>query len=208
MALWGSMVVKLYDTSCVQCVIFQQQGGGAYGKLPKKISARLARTCSLGTQGRRADYRPTLDEASVKLLRVELLPAEGLPTRPMRGSRGMASKERDLSTGGLSMYYNAGPPGWAIRSRTNARRISEDLSAACLLQCTMMRCFGWLGLSLWRGELKRVCDVTRNFHFWIRDKIDTVGSGGGGSTPPALSVAARLAVGSTWPSSICQEDAV
>lgn len=67
----------------------------------------------------------------------------------------------------------------------------------------------WLaGLSLWRGELKRVCDVTRNFHFWIRDKIDTVGSGGGGSTPPALSVAARLAVGSTWPSSICQEDAV
>lgn len=150
MALWGSMVVKLYDTSCVQCVIFQQQEGGgggeegAYGKLPKKISARLARACSLGTQGRRADYRPTLDEASVKLLRVELLPAEGLPTRPMRGSRGMASKERDLSTGGPSMYYNAGPPGWAIRSRTNARRISEDLSVACSLQCTMMRCFGWL----------------------------------------------------------------
>lgn len=32
---------------------------------------------------------PTLEEASVKLLSVVLLPAEGLPTRPMRGSRGM-----------------------------------------------------------------------------------------------------------------------
>lgn len=33
---------------------------------------------------------PTLDEASVKLFRVVLFPAEGLPTSPMRGSRGMA----------------------------------------------------------------------------------------------------------------------
>jgi hypothetical protein len=30
-----------------------------------------------------------LDEASVKLLSVVLFPAEGLPTSPMRGSRGM-----------------------------------------------------------------------------------------------------------------------
>lgn len=34
-------------------------------------------------------YQPTLEEASVRLLRVELFPAEGLPTRPMSGSRGM-----------------------------------------------------------------------------------------------------------------------
>lgn len=32
---------------------------------------------------------PTLDVASVKLLSVVDLPLEGLPTRPMRGSRGM-----------------------------------------------------------------------------------------------------------------------
>lgn len=32
---------------------------------------------------------PTLDVASVKLLRVVLLPAEGLPTRPTNGSRGI-----------------------------------------------------------------------------------------------------------------------
>lgn len=35
-------------------------------------------------------YRPTLEEASVKLLSVLLFPADGLPTSPMRGSRGMA----------------------------------------------------------------------------------------------------------------------
>lgn len=35
-------------------------------------------------------YRPTLEEASVKLLSVLLFPEDGLPTSPMRGSRGMA----------------------------------------------------------------------------------------------------------------------
>ena len=34
-------------------------------------------------------YPPTLEEASVRLLRVVLFPAEGLPTRPINGSRGM-----------------------------------------------------------------------------------------------------------------------
>lgn len=34
-------------------------------------------------------YPPTLEEASVRELRVLDLPALGLPTRPMRGSRGM-----------------------------------------------------------------------------------------------------------------------
>jgi hypothetical protein len=34
-------------------------------------------------------YPPTLEEASVRLLRVELLPAEGFPTKPIRGSRGI-----------------------------------------------------------------------------------------------------------------------
>ena len=34
---------------------------------------------------------PTLAEKSVRLLRVVLLPEEGLPTRAMRGSRGIFS---------------------------------------------------------------------------------------------------------------------
>lgn len=36
-------------------------------------------------------YGPTFDEASVRLLSVVLLPAEGLPTRPISGSRGIVS---------------------------------------------------------------------------------------------------------------------
>jgi len=34
-------------------------------------------------------YKPTLEDASVRELSVVLFPDEGLPTRPMRGSRGM-----------------------------------------------------------------------------------------------------------------------
>lgn len=37
-------------------------------------------------------YSPTLEVASVKLFNVVLFPDEGLPTRPMRGSRGMVSE--------------------------------------------------------------------------------------------------------------------
>jgi hypothetical protein len=36
-------------------------------------------------------YLPTLDVASVKLLSVVLFPDEGLPTRPIKGSRGIVS---------------------------------------------------------------------------------------------------------------------
>lgn len=39
-------------------------------------------------------YPPTLEVASVKLLRVELLPDEGLPTRPIRGSLPMVDRRR------------------------------------------------------------------------------------------------------------------
>jgi hypothetical protein len=38
-----------------------------------------------------ANYPPTLEVASVRLFRVVLFPDEGLPTRPMSGSRGMIS---------------------------------------------------------------------------------------------------------------------
>lgn len=39
-------------------------------------------------------HPPTLDVASVKLLRVVLLPDEGFPTRPINGSRPMMKKRR------------------------------------------------------------------------------------------------------------------
>lgn len=35
-------------------------------------------------------YVPTFDVASVRLLSVVLFPEEGLPTRPIRGSRGIS----------------------------------------------------------------------------------------------------------------------
>lgn len=34
-------------------------------------------------------YRPILEDASVKEFKVVLLPDEGLPTKPIKGSRGM-----------------------------------------------------------------------------------------------------------------------
>lgn len=37
-------------------------------------------------------YQPTFEVASVRELSVVLLPDDGLPTRPMRGSRGMVIK--------------------------------------------------------------------------------------------------------------------
>lgn len=59
----------------------------AYGKLPidEQVSTIVSK---VAVQSRK--YVPTLEEASVKLFRVVLLPADGLPTSPMRGSRGMA----------------------------------------------------------------------------------------------------------------------
>ena len=39
-------------------------------------------------------YQPTLEEASVRLLRVVLFPAEGFPTSPIRGSRGIGERGR------------------------------------------------------------------------------------------------------------------
>jgi hypothetical protein len=43
-------------------------------------------------EGWKALYHPpTLELASVRLLRVVLFPLEGLPTRPIRGSRGIVT---------------------------------------------------------------------------------------------------------------------
>lgn len=44
-------------------------------------------------------YPPTLEEASVRLLSVELFPADGLPTRPISGSRGMMTRWDRLGEG-------------------------------------------------------------------------------------------------------------
>jgi hypothetical protein len=46
-------------------------------------------------------HPPTLDVASVRLLSVVLFPAEGLPTRPIKGSRGImavCAREQTLRT--------------------------------------------------------------------------------------------------------------
>jgi hypothetical protein len=40
---------------------------------------------------------PTLDVASVKLFKVVLLPLEGLPTRPIKGSRGIVKQMKNVS---------------------------------------------------------------------------------------------------------------
>ncbi len=60
----------------------------SYGKLPEEVLISFdvwfewrGTYCGF--------YQPTLDEASVKLFRVVLFPDEGLPTNPIKGSRGM-----------------------------------------------------------------------------------------------------------------------
>lgn len=62
----------------------------SYGKLPIQKREKYQ---YLAVQEARSDtgYRPTLEEASVRLFRVVLFPAEGLPTRPISGSRGMVA---------------------------------------------------------------------------------------------------------------------
>ena len=81
MARWGSIVVKL-RSSCERC-------------------PRLKMTMEMLTENYLRGHQrhilvlplsalsPTFDEASVRELSVVLFPDEGLPTRPIRGSRGM-----------------------------------------------------------------------------------------------------------------------
>jgi hypothetical protein len=40
-------------------------------------------------EGQFGIYQPTFEEASVRLFRVVDLPDEGLPTKPIKGSRGI-----------------------------------------------------------------------------------------------------------------------
>jgi len=93
MARWGSIVVKLKCTSGQGHSFhtqFRKKGGReAYGKLPRRgYISGLARLGVLAG----FCYGPTLDDASVKLFSVLDLPALGLPTSPIRGSRGIASQ--------------------------------------------------------------------------------------------------------------------
>jgi hypothetical protein len=60
----------------------------AYGKLPAdSIVSLLKINRGVALRG----YIPTLEVASVKLFSVVLFPDEGLPTKPIKGSRGMVS---------------------------------------------------------------------------------------------------------------------
>lgn len=54
----------------------------AYGKLPVSCELEVREEGSWF-------HRPTLELASVKLFSVVLLPLEGLPTNPIKGSRGI-----------------------------------------------------------------------------------------------------------------------
>lgn len=65
--------------------------GGREREVVREVSYGGISLWSLGKQGfvLFCLYPPTLEEASVRELRVLDLPALGLPTRPMRGSRGM-----------------------------------------------------------------------------------------------------------------------
>lgn len=51
---------------------------------------------------KKIDCAPTLDVASVKLFKVVLLPDDGLPTRAMRGSRGITIYRADRRFWALS----------------------------------------------------------------------------------------------------------
>jgi len=48
-----------------------------------------------------AFHQPTLELASVKLFNVVLLPLEGLPTNPIRGSRGIVVRRRGFVVVGV-----------------------------------------------------------------------------------------------------------
>lgn len=59
---------------------------GAYGKFP---AACYQLECPWTGRAGSGQDRPTLDEASVREFRVDDLPALGLPTSPIKGSRGI-----------------------------------------------------------------------------------------------------------------------
>jgi len=52
----------------------------SYGKFPRAHELQ-------GVEEGHVVYEPTFEEASVKLFKVVLLPEDGLPTRPIKGSR-------------------------------------------------------------------------------------------------------------------------
>lgn len=62
-------------------------------------------------------YPPTLDEASVSELSVVLLPADGLPTIPISGSRGILE----------------GVAGGGLAAGKRARERERDVSRGCSL---------------------------------------------------------------------------
>lgn len=51
----------------------------------------------MGWDGIESIHAPTFDVASVRLFSVVLFPEEGLPTRPIRGSRGISCGDYGIS---------------------------------------------------------------------------------------------------------------
>lgn len=98
MALWGSMVVNLQGED-QQMSLTSQRAPYVYRAEVSGVCIRVIACIALKRiyiSGRRSRcgggfgiYPPTLEAASVKLFSVVLLPADGLPTRAINGSRAM-----------------------------------------------------------------------------------------------------------------------
>lgn len=94
--------------------------------LVREVAYPMREYQHLAAQEARSDteYRPTLEEASVRLFRVVLFPAEGLPTRPINGSRGMmSSKEQPEGRSGQQQVSDTVSKRLAEPSTTEHRRV-------------------------------------------------------------------------------------
>lgn len=72
---------------------------------------------------------PTLEVASVKLLSVVLLPADGLPTRPIRGSRGILQSTESGQGRGASGGAQVTRQGWEMPRPTRVRGLEITTNA-------------------------------------------------------------------------------
>lgn len=81
---------------------------------------------------------PTLDVASVRLFKVVLLPDDGLPTRAIRGSRGIARCEEGLCDDGIGYAQCSGDLGRVHTSTMS----SADCRAQIVLSVHVCGSFG------------------------------------------------------------------
>ena len=76
-----------------------------------------------------------MDEASVRLFNVVLLPEEGFPTRPIRGSRGMVSYEEWVEVGVVHPF--AAQREKAIVLEVKIRKLFAKAKLVCSPHCRL-----------------------------------------------------------------------